>query len=301
MGGVSLVRALKLFVTEDEEEVQPEEELTQKVTPTKISVQSVFFHYGETEILKDINLEIKEGEFIVLMGPSGSGKSTFLRLLTGLSTPSSGDIIVNNEKLHDTSNDLAVVFQDYSLFPWLTAQENLVLALKQKLKKTKTKKELQQLAEEYLNLVQLGHAVKKYPGELSGGMRQRAAIARALSLGTDIILMDEPFGALDPITRIQLQDLILNINRDQKRTIVFVTHDAEEAIFLADRVVMFSPGPPGTIVSVIDIPFSKRRNRKELLESAEFIQFRDEILAIMNKGILEKLNQSNQFNTGEGI
>lgn len=296
-----MVRALELFVTEDEKEVQPEEALTKKVAPTKISVQSVFFHYGETEILKDINLEIKEGEFIVLMGPSGSGKSTFLRLLTGLSMPSSGDIIVNTEKLHDTNNDLAVVFQDYSLFPWLTVQENVVLALKQKLKKTKTKKELQQLAEEYLNLVQLGHAVKKYPGELSGGMRQRAAIARALSLGTDIILMDEPFGALDPITRIQLQDLVLNINRDQKRTIVFVTHDAEEAILLADRVVMFSPGPPGTIVSVIDIPFSKRRNRKELLESVEFIQFRDEILAIMNKGVLEKLNQSNQFNTGEGI
>lgn len=296
-----MVRALELFITEDEEEVQPEEALIQKITPTKISVQSVFFHYGETEILKDINLEVKEGEFIVLMGPSGSGKSTFLRLLTGLSTPSSGDIIVNNEKLHDTSDDLAVVFQDYSLFPWLTVQENVVLALKQKFKKTKTKKELQQLAEEYLNLVQLGHTVKKYPGELSGGMRQRAAIARALSLGTDIILMDEPFGALDPITRIQLQDLVLNINRDQKRTIVFVTHDAEEAIFLADRVVMFSPGPPGTIVSVIDIRFSKRRNRKELLESEEFIQFRDEILAIMNKGVLEKLNQSNQFNTGEGI
>lgn len=296
-----MVRALEPFITEDVVEEKPEESMTQEATPTKIAVQSVFFHYGETEALKDINLEIKEGEFIVLMGPSGSGKSTFLRLLTGLSAPSSGDIIVNNEKLHDASDDLAVVFQDYSLFPWLTTQENLVLALKQKLRKTKTKKELQQLAEEYLNLVQLGHAVKKYPGELSGGMRQRAAIARALSLGTDIILMDEPFGALDPITRIQLQDLVLNINRDQKRTIVFVTHDAEEAIFLADRIVMFSPGPPGTIVSVVDVPFSKRQNRKELLESTEFIRFRDEILGIMNKGILEKLNKSTQFTIGEGI
>ncbi|WP_341301188.1 ABC transporter ATP-binding protein [Lysinibacillus sp. FSL H8-0500] len=291
-----MVRALAPNVVK---EVENDSSTVAGVFPTKISVQSVFFHYGEIEILQDIKLEIREGEFIVLMGPSGSGKSTFLRLLTGLSTPSSGDIIVNGQKLQGTSHDVAVVFQDYSLFPWLTAQENLVLALKQRLKKSK--KELQQLADEYLSLVQLGHAIKKYPGEMSGGMRQRAAIARALSLGTDIMLMDEPFGALDPLTRIQLQDLVLTINRDQKRTIVFVTHDAEEAILLADRIVMFSPGPPGFIIDVLDVPFNKQSDRKKLLESLEFIKFRDEILAIMNKGVLDKLNQSQQFSIGEGI
>ncbi len=274
-------------------------ELSQKsekeALQNKIEVKSVHFSYGETEILQDINLEVKEGEFLVLMGPSGSGKSTLLRMLANLSQPKSGQI------LFDSPLDLAVVFQDYSLFPWLTAEENIVLALKQKLKKTKTKKELQQLAEQYLTLVQLGHAVKKYPGEMSGGMRQRAAIARALSVGSDLVLMDEPFGALDPLTRIQLQDLILQINHDQKRTIVFVTHDVEEAIILADRIVMFSPGPPGKVVDVIEVPFEKPRNRKQLFNSQEFVEFRDYLLGVMNKGVFEKLNQSEEVSSGEGI
>ncbi|WP_146553851.1 ABC transporter ATP-binding protein [Rummeliibacillus sp. SL167] len=274
-------------------------ELSQKsekeALQNKIEVKSVHFSYGETEILQDINLEVKEGEFLVLMGPSGSGKSTLLRMLANLSQPKSGQI------LFDSPLDLAVVFQDYSLFPWLTAEENIVLALKQKLKKTKTKKELQQLAEQYLTLVQLGHAVKKYPGEMSGGMRQRAAIARALSVGSDLVLMDEPFGALDPLTRIQLQDLILQINHDQKRTIVFVTHDVEEAIILADRIVMFSPGPPGKVVDVIEVPFEKPRNRKQLFNSQDFVEFRDYLLGVMNKGVFEKLNQSEEVSSGEGI
>lgn len=285
-----MVKALELVPKKEE-----------KLVANKLEAKSIHFNYGETEILKDINLEVKEGELIVFMGPSGSGKSTFLRLLAGLSKPKIGDIIVDNKMLNGSSPDCAVVFQDYSLFPWLTAEENLVLALKQKLKKSKTKKELQELAEQYLTLVQLGYAVKKYPGEMSGGMRQRAAIARALSIGSDLMFMDEPFGALDPITRIHLQELILQINRDQKRTIVFVTHDAEEAIFLADRIVMFSPGPPGTIIDVIDVPFGKPRNRKQLFESKDFIAFRDHVLGIMNKGVFDKLNQSEENAFGEGI
>lgn len=292
-----MVRAIDYSIVDE----QLDGKLPNEVLPTQISAQSVFFNYGETEILRDIELDVKEGEFIVFMGPSGSGKSTLLRLLAGLSQPKSGTIEINKKPIGDISEDLAVVFQDYSLFPWLTAEENLVLALKQKLKKTKTKKELRELAQRYLQLVQLGHAMQKYPGEMSGGMRQRAAIARALSLGTDIILMDEPFGALDPITRIQLQELVLTINREQKRTIVFVTHDAEEAIFLADRIVMFTPGPPGMIANVIDVPFEKPRNRKTLFESKQFTDFRDEILTLMNKSVLEKLNESHQFTKGAGI
>lgn len=268
---------------------------------TKLEAKSVYFNYGNTEILENINLKIKEGEFIVFMGPSGSGKSTFLRLLAGLSQPKSGEILIDDKPLIGTTHDCAVVFQDYSLFPWLTAKENIVLALKQKYKTTKTKKELQELAEQYLTLVQLGHSLKKYPGEMSGGMRQRAAIARALSVGTDLMLMDEPFGALDPITRIHLQELVLQINHNQKRTIVFVTHDAEEAIFLADRIVMFSPGPPGTIIDVFDVPFNKPRNRKDLFERKDFIQFRDHLLGIMNKGVIDKLNKAEEYSFGEGI
>lgn len=273
----------------------------QQNTVNKLEAKSVYFNYGDTEILKDINLEVREGEFIVFMGPSGSGKSTFLRLLADLAKPKSGEIRVDQKLISEEPIDCSVVFQDYSLFPWLTAEENLVLALKQKLKNTKTKIELQNLAQEYLTLVKLGHAVKKYPGEMSGGMRQRAAIARALSVGSELMLMDEPFGALDPITRIQLQDLILQINQDQKRTIVFVTHDAEEAIILADRIVMFSPGPPGTIVEIIDVPFKKVRNRKELFDSPDYIKFRDYILSVMNKGVIDKLNQSHELSFAEGI
>lgn len=271
------------------------------LSPIKIQAKNVNFDYGETEILKNINLEVREGEFVVFMGPSGSGKSTFLRLLTGLEKPKSGEIYIQNQKIDKEIPELAVVFQDYSLFPWLTAEENIVLALKNRVKGKKAKKELSQLAEQYLTLVNLGHATKKYPGEMSGGMRQRAAIARALSMGSDLLLMDEPFGALDPITRIQLQDLVLQINLDQKKTIIFVTHDADEAIMLADRIVMFSPGPPGKIIEYFDVPFEKPRNRKELFDSKEFIEFRDYLLNVMNKGVFEKLNQREVVKDGGGI
>ena len=268
----------------------------------KIEVKSIYFEYDGLEILQDINLTIKEGEFIVFMGPSGSGKSTLLRLLIGLSRPNKGEIFVNNQLLTDSIPDCSVVFQDYSLFPWLTAKENVILALRQKLKKSKTKKELEHLAQSYLELVQLSHAVDKYPGEMSGGMRQRAAIARALSIGSDLMFMDEPFGALDPLTRIHLQNLILQVNREQQRTIVFVTHDAEEAIFLADRIVMFTPGPPGRIAEVIDVPFPKPRNRKQLYQSLEFVKFRDYVLGVMNQGIFDKLEESKEaLVDGSGI
>ncbi|MFF5398322.1 ABC transporter ATP-binding protein [Peribacillus butanolivorans] len=268
----------------------------------KIEAKSIAFDYDGVEILKNIDLTIKEGEFVVFMGPSGSGKSTLLRLLTGLAQPKKGEILVNGHSIAKSLPDSAVVFQDYSLFPWLTTEENIILALKQKLKKSKTKQELEHLAQSYLLLVQLSHAFKKYPGEMSGGMRQRAAIARALSLGSDLMFMDEPFGALDPVTRIQLQDLILQVNYEQQRTIAFVTHDAEEAIILADRIVIFSPGPPGSLVETINVPFPKPRNRKKLIESLEFIELRNYILDIMNKGIFEKLEQGHEIRSaGEGI
>jgi NitT/TauT family transport system ATP-binding protein len=264
----------------------------QNAFQTKIEAKSLSFSYEGVEILQDINLTIKKGEFITLMGPSGSGKSTLLRLLTGLAQPKSGEVLVDSVSTKKALPDSAVVFQDYSLFPWLTAEENIILAMKRTLKKSKSKKELAHLAGQYLELVQLGHAVKKYPGEMSGGMRQRAAIARALSLGSDLMFMDEPFGALDAVTRIQLQDIILQVNRDQQRTVVFVTHDAEEAIILADRIVMFTPGPPGKIAEIIDVPFKKPRDRKMLIESQEFIKFRNEILRVMNNGIFKKLEQN---------
>jgi nitrate ABC transporter ATP-binding subunit len=268
----------------------------------KIEAKSVSFSYQDAEILKNIDLDVREGEFLVLMGPSGCGKSTFLRLMAGLDQPNRGEIMINGVSSTEKTPDCGVVFQDYSLFPWLSAEENIVLALKQKLKGKKTKKELQQIAEEYLGLVQLSHAVKKYPGQMSGGMKQRAAIARALAFGSDLLLMDEPFGALDPVTRIHLQDLLLRISKDQKRTIVFVTHDADEAIYLADRIVMFSLGSEGAITKSIDVPFSKPRNRKSLISSSEFTRFRERIFTIMNQGLLDNIDaQSSVGPYGDGI
>lgn len=257
----------------------------------KIQAKSVCFGYQGAEILKNIDLDVKEGEFLVLMGPSGCGKSTFLRLMAGLEQPNNGEIIINGVSSTQGVPDCGVVFQDYSLFPWLSAEENIVLALKQKLKGKKTKKELQHIAEEYLGLVQLSHAIKKYPGQMSGGMKQRAAIARALAFGSDLMLMDEPFGALDPVTRIHLQDLLLQISQDQNRTIVFVTHDADEAIYLADRIVMFSLGSEGAVTTSVDVPFKKPRNRKKLFSGSEFIRFREHILSIMNQGLLDNLEE----------
>ncbi|EKN64009.1 ABC transporter ATP-binding protein [Schinkia azotoformans] len=273
-----------------------------EMVKNKIEAKSIHFSYQGVEILKNIELDVKEEEFLVLMGPSGCGKSTLLRLIAGLEQPQKGDIIVNGVSSTQKAPDCGVVFQDYSLFPWLSAKENIVLALKQKFKGKKTKKELQHLAGEYLELVQLGLSIKKYPGQMSGGMKQRAAIARALAFGSDLMLMDEPFGALDPLTRIYLQDLLLEINRDQKKTIVFVTHDADEAIYLADRIVMFSVGSAGTYTTSVDVPFKKPRNRKKMLASREFTRFREHILNIMNQGLIDNLEEQHEVGLdGEGI
>lgn len=255
----------------------------------KIEAKSVCFGYHGNGILKNINLEVKEGEFLVLMGPSGCGKSTFLRLLAGLEKSDSGEILVNGLSASKEVPNCGFVFQDYSLFPWLSVEGNITLALKQRLRGKKTKKELRQLAQEFLELVKLDHAAKKYPGEMSGGMKQRAAIARSLAFGSDLLLMDEPFGALDPVTRVHLQDLLLQISRDQKRTFVFVTHDADEAIYLADRIVMFSLGPDGAVTTDIEVPFEKPRHRKKMFESSDFMQFKDRVLTIMNQRVLDNL------------
>lgn len=271
-----------------------------KVHKTKIIAQNIDFSYDDTtKILNNINLEVKEGEFLVFMGPSGCGKSTFLRMIAGLETFTSGDILIDGKSVKTEHPDSGVVFQDYSLFPWLTAQSNVILALKQRNKKM-TKKELAHIADQYLTLVNLGHAIKKYPGQMSGGMKQRAAIARALSYGSDLLLMDEPFGALDPVTRIQLQDLIVQISAEQNRTVVFVTHDVDEAIYLADRIVIFAPGKHGAVTQSIDVPIKKKgKDRQKLFESHEFRLFRESLLNEMNEQILNSLKT--ELADGAGI
>lgn len=281
------------------ESLTQETEITKEELRTKIVANSIHFTYENTKILNDINLTVKEGEFLALMGPSGCGKSTFLRLLAGILQPQEGDIKIDGRSIKDVPPDCGVVFQDYSLFPWLNARDNIVLALKQR-KKGLKKKELQHIAEEYLSLVKLTHAGHKYPGQMSGGMRQRAAIARALSFGADLLLMDEPFGALDPLTRMQLQDLLLQIKTSEKRTIIFVTHDAEEAIYLADRIILFTPAKEGAVTTSLTVPFSKKE-RSHLFNSSEFSQFRERLLNILNRELLRSIPQQNYFQEGSGI
>ncbi|WP_339216794.1 ABC transporter ATP-binding protein [Solibacillus sp. FSL W8-0372] len=274
--------------------------LEQTHKKTKIKVHNIDFSYDDkTKILNDIQLEVKEGEFLVFMGPSGCGKSTLLRMIAGLEPFSDGDIVIDEKSVRQTHPDCGVVFQDYSLFPWLTAQSNVMLALKQRNKKM-PKKELAHIAEQYLTLVNLGHAIKKYPGQMSGGMKQRAAIARALSFGSDLLLMDEPFGALDPVTRIKLQDLIVQISAEQKRTVVFVTHDVDEAIYLADRIIIFAPGKNGAVTKSIEVPVQKKgTNRQKLFEDPQFRAFRESLLNEMNEQIVNSLKT--EITDGAGI
>lgn len=286
----------------DKQEVTPAlHALKKQEKKVKVHSSQIGFGYGQTKILQDVNIDVQEGEFLVLMGPSGCGKSTYLRLLSGLTLPQHGEVIIDGVSTKEASPNVGVVFQDYSLFPWLSAKENIALALKQNLTEKKSKKELLHLAEDYLHLVQLSHAIEKYPNEMSGGMKQRAAIARALAYGSDLMLMDEPFGALDVITRIHLQDLLLQISRDQKRTIVFVTHDADEAIYLADRIIVFSTAGGSAQTTSVDVPFKKPRDRQQLFNQQDFIAFRENLFAIMNKGILDSYERKNEMNYAEGI
>jgi NitT/TauT family transport system ATP-binding protein len=213
-----------------------------------LQIEGLHFAYNGTSILHDITLSIAEGEFICLLGPSGCGKTTLLRLLAGLETSSGGRISWNHKAVEGPSLERGLVFQDYSLFPWMTLTQNITLALR------KSHPEMgarwrKEVAEEYLRLVGLADSARKHPLELSGGMQQRGAIARALAVGSPVLLMDEPFGALDPINRAKLQDLLLEIWASSKprKTIVFVTHDVDEAIYIADRVVMLGSSSAGVI------------------------------------------------------
>ena len=204
---------------------------------TKIHIKDVSFEYidkkSKYEALSNVSLDIKEGEFVCLLGSSGCGKSTLLSLLSGMNKATSGVINVDNHEIEGPGIDRAVVFQHYSLFPWLTAKGNVLFGIKQN-GKNYSKKERSELADSYLDSVGLSYAKDKYPSQLSGGMQQRVAVARALALESEILLFDEPFGAIDPKLRLELQELVSRLSVEKKKTVVFVTHDIDEAILLAD-------------------------------------------------------------------
>jgi NitT/TauT family transport system ATP-binding protein len=256
-----------------------------------IDVRALQFAYEGTPVLSDIDLHIAEGEFLCVLGPSGCGKTTLLRLLAGLDLPVAGTISYNGASIQGPSLERGVVFQNYSLFPWLTLSENIELALS----KSHPQHDVswrQAHAQDYLTRVGLGDSSEQYPSLLSGGMQQRGAIARALALGSPVLLMDEPFGALDPINRAKLQDLLLELWASPRKTVVFITHDVEEALYLADRVVVLGSSP-GRIIQEIAVPFERPRSRK-LFSFREFINLSGHINELFREDVLQRIAADSQ-------
>jgi nitrate/nitrite transport system ATP-binding protein len=228
--------------------------------------------------LRDIDLDIAKGEFVALIGHSGCGKSTLLNLIAGLTTPTAGVLLCANREIAGPGPERAVVFQNHSLLPWLTCFDNVHLGIERVFGKTETKAKLKERTDAALDMVGLTHAAQKRPGEISGGMKQRVGIARALALEPKVLLMDEPFGALDALTRAKLQDELLEIVARTQSTVVMVTHDVDEAVLLSDKIVMMTNGPAATIGEVLRVDLPRPRQRVELAESAEYQRYRKAVI-----------------------
>ena len=237
---------------------------------------------GEVTALNGVNLDIKENEFICVVGPSGCGKSTLLSIIAGLAEPTDGMVYVDGEKVEGPGKDRGVVFQQYALFPWLTVRKNVEFGLKLQ---GKSKEECREIAEHYLKMVDLLQFADSYPKELSGGMKQRVAIARAYAVNPKVLLMDEPFGALDAQTRTQLQSELLETWEKEQKTCFFITHDVEEAIILAQRVIVMS-ARPGRIKDIIDINIPYPRTQ-EVKMTQEFLELKNKIWGEVYQEYLE--------------
>ncbi|MEK5323697.1 ABC transporter ATP-binding protein [Aeribacillus sp. FSL M8-0254] len=233
-------------------------------------ISKTFQHHGVSQtVLDQIDLTVQKGEFVSILGPSGCGKSTLLSIVAGLTAPTSGKVLVNGKEVKGPGSDRGVVFQQAALFPWLTVEENVMFPLKKKMPKEEAKKK----AYEYLAMVQLSQYAKHSPHELSGGMQQRVSIARALAMDPEVLLMDEPFGALDEQTRSRLHEVLEKIWIDTKKTILFVTHSIQESLKLSDRIIVMGTRP-GRIIDEIEVSFPRPRDefRKQLAEYEERIQ-----------------------------
>ncbi len=228
--------------------------------------------------LKDVNLTVAKGEFVALIGHSGCGKSTLLNLMAGLTMPTQGSLLCANREIGGPGPERAVVFQNHSLLPWLTCFENVYLAVERVFAKTESRAQLKARTDAVLAMVGLTTAAQKRPGEISGGMKQRVGIARALSMAPKVLLLDEPFGALDALTRAKLQDELLQIVANTQSTVVMVTHDVDEAVLLSDKIVMMTNGPSATIGEVLNVDLPRPRNRVELAESTQYQHYRKAVI-----------------------
>ncbi|MEN0035568.1 MAG: ABC transporter ATP-binding protein [Cellvibrio sp.] len=231
--------------------------------------------------LQNVDLKIKKGEFVSLIGHSGCGKSTVLNIVAGLYKATTGGVVLNGREVNEPGPERAVVFQNHSLLPWLTAYENVELGVKRVFKGKKTKAEMREWIEHNLELVHMTHAIHKRPDELSGGMKQRVGIARALAMEPQVLLMDEPFGALDALTRAHLQDSLMEIQNELGNTVIMITHDVDEAVLLSDRIVMMTNGPAATVGEILDVTLERPRNRLELADNAEYNHYRSAVLRFL--------------------
>jgi len=236
---------------------------------------------GPFTALENVDLVIAKGEYVSLIGHSGCGKSTVLNVVAGLLRASTGGVVLDGTEIDDPGPERAVVFQHHSLLPWLTAYQNVELAVRQVFRGKKSKTEMREWIEYNLRLVHMEHAMDKLPGEISGGMKQRVGIARALSMQPKVLLMDEPFGALDALTRAHMQDSLMEIQAELGNTVIMITHDVDEAVLLSDRIVMMTNGPAATIGQILDIKLERPRDRVAMADSPEYNHYRAAVLKFL--------------------
>ena len=241
------------------------------------------FHRGshETKVLKDITLGIETGEFVSIIGHSGCGKTTLLNIVAGLVPVTCGAVLLENKEVNEPGPDRAVVFQNHSLLPWLTAYDNVRLAVDKVFSGMRTRGERHQWTMHNLELVQMAHAKDRRPAEISGGMKQRVGLARALAMEPKVLLLDEPFGALDALTRAHLQDSVMAIHQKLGNTVLMITHDVDEAVLLSDRIVMMTNGPAAQIGEILDVPLPRPRHRLELSANSIYLKCRQRVLGFL--------------------
>ncbi|GJD76333.1 ABC transporter ATP-binding protein [Methylobacterium goesingense] len=252
---------------------------------TYLSIENVgisFTRSGRTnEVLRDVSVKIDKGEFVSLIGHSGCGKSTVLNIVAGLLKASTGGVLLEDKEVNSPGPDRAVVFQNHSLLPWLTVRENVALAVDKVFKGKKSRAERSAWIDHNLSLVNMTHAADRRPSEISGGMKQRVGIARALAMEPKVLLLDEPFGALDALTRAHLQDSLMDIHARLKNAVIMITHDVDEAVLLSDRIVMMTNGPSATVGEILRVDLERPRRRLDLVEDATYTHARAEVLEFL--------------------
>ena len=236
---------------------------------------------NETQVLSNITFDVKKGEYVSIIGHSGCGKSTLLNIVAGLTPPTAGGVILEGHEVNEPGPDRAVVFQNHSLLPWLTVYDNVKLAVDKVFASKKSRAERREWTLHNLDLVQMTHARSKRPAEISGGMKQRVGLARALAMEPKLLLLDEPFGALDALTRAHLQDTVMGLHQKLGNTVMMITHDVDGAVLLSNRIVMMTNGPSAQIGEILEVPLSRPRKRLDLVTNATFLKCRQRVLEFL--------------------